>query len=184
MNKENGESSYRRFLDGEKEGLTEVIREYRDGLTLYLNSIVCDIHIAEELADEVFVVLYVDKPKYKHNSSFKTWIYGIGRNIAGKYLRKKINRSTLPIHEQIYISDSRDIEADYITEERNLLLYKALSEIKADYGQVLYLFYIEGFTHEETAEIMGKSSRQITDLLYRAKKAMKSKLEKGGFDYE
>ena len=34
------------------------------------------------------------------------------------------------------------------------------------------------------AEVMGKSKRQVGDLLYRAKKSLKSRLERAGFHYE
>ena len=44
---DNGESSYRRYLSGDDEGLVEIIRDYKDGLILYLNSIVSNIHTAE-----------------------------------------------------------------------------------------------------------------------------------------
>ena len=37
---DNGASSYRRFLNGEVEGLNELVEEYKDGLILYLNGYV------------------------------------------------------------------------------------------------------------------------------------------------
>lgn len=49
---------------------------------------------------------------------------------------------------------------------------------------MLYLTYFEDFDNSETAEIMKKSKRQIENLLYRAKGALKSELEKEGFEYE
>ena len=42
-------NSYRRFLSGDKEGLAEVIRTHRDGLTLYIYSIVGNMDLAEEI---------------------------------------------------------------------------------------------------------------------------------------
>ena len=45
----NGESSYRRFLDGDDEGLFEIVRDYRDGMLLYVNGIVGNIFVAEEV---------------------------------------------------------------------------------------------------------------------------------------
>lgn len=55
---DNGASSYRRFRDdGDESGLVEIIKEYRDGLVFYLNSIVGNIHTAEELAEDTFVLL-------------------------------------------------------------------------------------------------------------------------------
>ena len=35
---DNGASSYRRFLDGDDSGMVELVRDYKDGLLLYLNS--------------------------------------------------------------------------------------------------------------------------------------------------
>ena len=46
---DNGASSYRRFLDGDDKGLEEIVRDYKDGLILYLNSYVSNISVAEEL---------------------------------------------------------------------------------------------------------------------------------------
>ena len=44
---DNGASSYRRFLDGDDKGLAEIVRDYSDGLILYLNGVVNNISIAE-----------------------------------------------------------------------------------------------------------------------------------------
>ena len=51
---DNGVSSYRRFLSGDDEGLTLIIKEYKDGLILYLNSYVNNIYVAEEIMEETF----------------------------------------------------------------------------------------------------------------------------------
>ena len=34
---ENGENAYRRYLDGDDGGMTEIIRLYKDGLIIYIN---------------------------------------------------------------------------------------------------------------------------------------------------
>jgi RNA polymerase sigma-70 factor (ECF subfamily) len=64
------------------------------------------------------------------------------------------------------------------------MVHQALHRLKLEYRQVLYLIYFEGFTNAEAALIMKKTSRQIETLLYNAKKALKSELERSGFDYE
>ena len=50
--------------------------------------------------------------------------------------------------------------------------------------QVLILVYIEGFTSDETCKIMNKTKKQVDNLLYNARKALRSELEKEGFQYE
>lgn len=85
---DNGASSYRRFLEGDEDGFIEIVRDYKDGLMLYINSFTNNIHIAEELTEETFVKLALKKPRDSKKSSFKTWLYTIGRNTAIDYLRK------------------------------------------------------------------------------------------------
>ena len=79
--------NYRRFLNGEDDGLTLIIKEYKDGLILYINNYVNNIYIAEDLMQETFVKIAVKKPEFKGKSSFKTWLYAIGRNTTLDYLR-------------------------------------------------------------------------------------------------
>ncbi|WP_028518961.1 RNA polymerase sigma factor [Ruminococcus flavefaciens] len=181
---DNGESSYRRFLAGDNEGLHEIICAYRAGLILYLNSFVQDIHTAEELTEDTFFELMKKRPKFSGKSSFKTWLYAIGRNITAKYLRKHKKLSVVPLEEQDNFSDEENIEGDYIKNEQKRVVHKAMHRLKLEYRQILYLSYFEGFSNSEAAVIMKKSSNQIKALLYNAKKALRSELERSGFEYE
>ena len=54
---DNGESSYRRFLEGDDSGFIEIIRDYKDGLILFLHSMTRDYGLAEELCEDTFVRL-------------------------------------------------------------------------------------------------------------------------------
>ena len=166
----NGADIYIRFLNGDKEAFVELIREYKSGLLLF-------IHLSEEAADETFLKLYVDKPKYKSEYSFKTWLYTIGRNTALNYLKKNRFHSDSPIEDYFYISDNIDIEAEYLRSEQKMIVNNAMKALKKEYAQVLYLKYFEDLRSEDIAQIMDKSKRQISDLLYRAKQALKAELE-------
>ena len=59
-----------------------------------------------------------------------------------------------------------------------------MRKISSDHSQVLQLTFFEGFSNSEAAKIMKKTNRQIENLIYRAKKALKKQLEKEGFVYE
>ena len=175
---ENGASSYLRFLNGDKSGFTDIVREYKDGLTLFINTFIRDIHLSEDAANEVFLRLYVKRPKYKSQFSFKTWLYTIGRNTAINYIKKYRNTVFTDIEDCCYIADEKDIESDYIKGEQNLLIHQSLKALKAEYAQILYLIYFEELSNAEAAKIMGKTSKQISDLIYCAKKALKAELER------
>ena len=181
---DNGESSYRRFLEGDDEGLHELICTYRSGLILYINSFVQNIHIAEDMTEDTFAELAIKCPKFSGKSSFKTWLYAIGRNITAKHIRKKSKLSIVPLESQEYLADEEIIESYYIKNEQKRIVHKTLHSLNPDYRQVLYLTFFEGFSNEETALIMKKSKRQIETLLYNAKKSLKTELERGGFEYE
>lgn len=182
---DNGESSYRRFLNGDDEGLILIIKDYKDGLILYLNSYVNNICVAEDLMQETFFKIAVKKPQFKGNSSFKTWLYTIGRNLAIDYLRhnSKASVSSITIMEN-YIEDEANLEKQYIKNERKSIIHKALTRLKPEYRQVLWLVYFESFSNQEAAQVMHKSKRQIENLCFRAKQALKATLKKEGFEYE
>ena len=82
---DNGSSSYDRYLAGDDSAMGDLVREYKDGLTLFLNSFTNDLFEAEELMEETFFKLAYKKPKYSGKSSFRTWLYSIARNLAIDY---------------------------------------------------------------------------------------------------
>ena len=182
---DNGASSYRRFLDGDDNGITEIVENYKDGLILYLNGYVNNIFIAEELTEDTFFRLIIKKPKYSGKSTFKSWLYAIGRNVAIDYIRHNSKILNVPIDDvENYLIEEQNLEQSYIKEENMLIVNKALNELIPEYRNVLWLTYFEEFSNKETAIILKKTERQIKNLLYRARKALKSKLEKEGFEYD
>ena len=182
---DNGASSYRRFLAGDESGIVDIIRDYKDGLILYLNGYTKNIHIAEELMEETFVKLVVKKPRYSEKFSFKTWLYTIGRNAAIDWLRQGSRSADTPFEElEDVLADEDDLERSYIKEEQKIALHRAMEKLKEDYRHALYLSYFEDLSNAEIAKVMHKSKRQVENLIYRGKQSLKSELEKEGFVYE
>ena len=182
---DNGASSYRRFLDGDDKGLAEIVENYKDGLILYLNGYVNNVFIAEELTEDTFFRLIVKKPRYSGKSTFKSWLYAIGRNVAIDFVRHHSKQLNTPIEDmENYLSEEQSLERSYIKEERKIAVHKALSKLSVDYRTVLWLVFFEGLSNKEAAIVLKKNERQVRNLLYRAKQALKSKLEGEGFVYE
>ena len=130
---DNGASSYRRFReDGDESGLIEIIRDYKDGLILYLNSFVGNIHTAEELAEDTFVLLGIKKPKDKGKGSFKTWLYTIGRNVAVDYLRRNSKRTEIFTEDcPGLVCEEQNIEIAYIMIIMRLIILRIMFTVKA-----------------------------------------------------
>jgi RNA polymerase sigma-70 factor (ECF subfamily) len=180
---DNGSSSYSRYLAGDDAAMGELVREYMDGLIIFLNSFTNNLSEAEDLMEETFFRLAYKKPRYTGKSSFKTWLYSIARNLAIDSLRKRKGISHVSVEDCTNLSSSIDIEEQYINEERKVIIHRAISKLRDEYRQVVCLIYLEGFSNAETAIIMNKSNRQITNLLYQAKRALKVELEKEGITY-
>ena len=182
---DNGASSYRRFLEGDDDGIVQIIKDHKDGLMLYLNSFLLNIHLAEDLTEDTFVKLIARRPRFSGKSTFKTWLYAIGRNVALDFLRKNAKLPTVSAEEAMtLIADEADVARQYLCSERKLQVHKALKQLNDEYRQVLVLVYFEDFQNDQVASIMGKSKKQIENLVYRAKLSLKSELEKEGFVYE
>ena len=182
---DNGASSYRRFLEGDDSGLAELVRDYKDGLTLYLNGFVQNIHLAEDLMEDTFFKLLVKKPRFREKYSFKTWLYTIGRNVALDHLRRRKKLSDTPIEDyENTLTEEGSVETAYLRQEQRITVHRALRALKTEYRQVLYLVYFEDFSVGDAATAMGKSKHQTENLLYRAKGALRAELGKVGFVYE
>ena len=182
---DNGASSYRRFLGGDDQSIVEIIKDYKDGLMLYLNGFVQNIHVAEELTEDTVVKLVVKRPRFSGKSTFKTWLYTIGRNVAMDSLRKAAKLPTVSMDAlSLYASEEENVERNYIRTEQKIQLHQALKKLNTDYRSVLYLTYFEEFNHAQVAAVMKKSKKQVENLVYRAKLSLKSELEKEGFVYE
>ena len=180
----NDAERYRRFLDGDDNGLIEIIDEYHEGMSLYLNSIVNNMCLADDIVQETFVKLAIKKPPFRGKCSFKTWLFTIARNCAVDHLRKDQKISDLSLDEHLVISDVTDTEKEYFKEEQKKELYRAMKRLNPEYYQVLYLMYFEDLDTSDIARIMHKAKRQVSDLIFRARKSLRSELERKGFIYE
>ncbi len=182
---DSGAENYRRFLSGDNSGLVEIIREYKDGLIFYLRGFTDDILQAEELAEDTFVKLVTKRPRFNQKSKFKTWLYTIGRNIAVDHVRRQSRHVEITYDDCPEIANEEaNLEQAYIQEERSILLRRAIQELKPEYRQILWLIYFEGFTNREAAAIMKRSVHSVETMVYRAKRALRARLDEEDFIYE
>ena len=182
---DNGACSYRRFLDGDDKGLEEIVRDCKDGLIFFLLGFVGDFSTAEELMQETFFRLITRKPRFQPESGFKTWLYTVARNIALDHLRHQAKTAPLSYEDAATdLADVTDLEQSFLKEEQKIAVHRALKTLAPDYRQVLWLLFFEELSPAEAGRVMKKSPRQMKNLVYRAKAALKSELEKEGFEYE
>lgn len=180
-----GADSYRRFLCGDKEAITEIVEAYRAGLEYFLLSVTGDEDIAEELTQDTFVYLFVKKPKYRNVASFKTWLYTIGKHRAYKYIKKCSRCVPLELnYSSLFSEDIRTLEEKYFSDMEKLSVLDAMGKLRSEYREILWLTYFEELSNKECAEIMKKSVHNIEVLVSRARQALKKLLQEEGYTYE
>lgn len=172
------ESCYRQYLNGDDAGLEALMKKYGDPLTFYIDGYLHDVHEAEELMLDVFAYLFTKKPRIR-DGCFKAYLYKAARNMA---LRRKSKRKLVfSLDELTEEPDGRLLAEEVIrTEERNRILHFCMAEMNPDYREVLYLTYFEDMSYAQTAAVTGKTVKQITNLVYRGKVALRKLLEREG----
>ena len=182
---ETDEELYDRFLSTRDENVFRILVErHKVSLLLFLNGFVHNLDDAEELMIDTFAETVAGPTFFSGRSSFKTWLFSIGKHQALMFLRKnKKHLLDQEIGEEVSDpADSPEVQA--IEDERYRQLYLALSKLNHDYRQILLLLYFEQMSHEEAAKVMGKSKKQTYHLAERGRAALKENLERMGFSYE
>lgn len=171
---------YAQYLSGDESALTQLVQTYGDGLVRFAYCFVKDAMTAEDIAEDTFATLIVKRKRFSPRASFKTYLYKIARNKCVDYLRFK--RRFVPLDDLSNVLSASDVDTDVDLTERAKTLYKCMQCLPLQYRNVLTLTYIEEFSTEQTATIMGKTVKQIYNLLARAKVSLKELLINEGFE--
>ena len=182
-----GEELYSRFFEGDKGAFDELVELYEHELAAFINGFVHDYHEAKHLMIETFAQLVVSGGKFAGKSSLKTYIFTIGKNLALRYRKMRAHFAEQHISYEDAIEalvDENDAPENFMEREENKRhLHEAIKDLKAEYREVLEFLYFEDMSYAEAGRIMKKSEKQISNLAYRAKAALKKKLENAKFTY-
>ena len=174
------EELYRQYLSGDETGLEELIRKYDNPLTLYINGYLHDIHEAEDLMIEAFAYLIAKRPAIR-DGGFRAYLYQSARHMALRLLHKKRAGNCFSLDALTEEPEARELVEETVqSAERARLLRTCMAELHEDYREALFLVYFEGLSHAETAAVMGKREKQVADLIYRGKIALRKRLEQEG----
>ena len=179
------EEAYAAFCAGEQNAFDEIMVEFRQGLIFFLRGYVHSFDTAEDLAEDTFVELLIHKGRFRGQSSLKTFLYSVARHKAIDYLRREQRRPTVALDDLAEWSDDADSpEEQYLTKEHAQEIGKAIARIPKEYQEVLRMLYIERLRYDEIARIMNKNTKQIDNLAYRARGALRGVLGKEAMYFE
>lgn len=167
-----------KFQNGDKKAFEQLVIKYRYNAISFSQRFIHDPFMAEDITQDAFAYIYVYRDKYNSKYSFKTYLFTIIRNKSIDYFRKKQDR---PLYDKALISQGENLEETIIKKDRANCVNRNIDKLKEDYKTVIHLIDYEGFSYHEAAKIMGKSKAGIKILIYRARKKLKSLIEKEGY---
>ncbi len=178
---DNGASSYRRFLDGDESAFDEIMKELFHSLVFFVDRYVHDIHAAEDIAIDALADLGIHRHRYNFKVTLKTYLFMVGRSRALNYIkhRKVVDFAELSEAEALP-ADEKMLEEIVLADERKRVVNAAIGRLSEDMRIAVHLVYFEDMTYDEAAKVMKKNQKQVDNLLYRAKKELRTILGKDG----
>lgn len=136
---------------------------------------------AFDCAQETFIKVYENIRKFKHLSSFKTWLYRIAVNTCKNRLASgqfKIYQKTDYINEKIEIESSSDSPAVHFEKQRlQKIVQDAIDKLPLDQKQLIILRDIQQLSYQEIKEITGLPEGTIKSKISRAREKLKEILK-------
>lgn len=172
---------YKDFLKGDNEAFDILMDRYMEKLIYFINSFVKNIDVAEDLSQDVFVYILMNKKEYDFKYSLKTYLFTIGKSRALNYLKKN-NRTQNLIYENVEINES-EIEESIFKKEKYKGLREAIKQLPLEQSRAIYLSSIEELSYAEICEILNMSMPKVKSLLHRGKRNLKKILIKKGVVY-
>lgn len=127
----------------------------------------------EDLVQDVFIKAIDRYDSFKGDSSPKTWLITIARNLAIDEARKKKRRDWRRLITAYDNPIDASPEEKQLVSESRLELHQAIAGLKTDYRDVVILRGIEELPVTETADILKWSHTKVRVTFHRALKALK-----------
>ena len=128
--------------------------------------------LADDWAQETWVRAFRALPTFRGDSSFGTWILRIAMNSAAYELRRLARRWK----DEVPLDPSTSAQERASEPVLRARLERALAELPEGMRRILVLHDVEGYDHEEIAEILGNRSSTCRSQLFKARARMRELL--------
>ena len=141
---------------------------------------------AEDLTQETFLKAHSELKKLRDPAQFKYWLYRIARNEVYQKLRKSQRATVVSIDDEEvsyydFLEDESsglDPEGQVLALELNRVIQQALDEMAPKYRDVFILAVFQKESYDNISKIVGRSLLSVKTDIYRARLAVKERLNK------
>jgi RNA polymerase sigma-70 factor (ECF subfamily) len=157
---------------GDMWALETLFRRYEAPLVRYLQRLVRDEDVADDLFQEAFLRAYVNLGGFHPDRSFRAWLYRIATNAGLDWLRRR--RRALPPAS----TDDAGPAVEALVAERDLArrAEEAVAELADDHRMVFLLRHFEGLSYAEIAQVVGSPEGTVRSRMHYAVRALREKL--------
>lgn len=147
------------FIDGNESSFNKIVLKYQDKIYWHARRMTGNHLDADEVVQEVLMVLYTKMKSFKFKSSLYTWIYRITATRSINYLRKRNLRQIFSIDEpeSRQLSSNEDIINNIEQKEKFGILEKVLQKLPTKQREVFIFRNFEELSYEEIAQITGNT---------------------------
>jgi RNA polymerase sigma-70 factor (ECF subfamily) len=133
-----------------------------------------DTDLAQDLAQETFIIVWQQLPKFRNESSVGTWIFRIASNNCLRQIEKekKFTKTDLPVNLEEKKQESMEPQIQ--------MLYQFISELP-ETDRIIISLELEEVKQAEIAHIVGLSESNIRVKIHRIKEKLTQKFRENGF---
>src|ERR687891_1123914 len=174
-----------RILEGDRDRFTELVARYEKRVINYVYRIIHRYEDAHDLAQEIFVKVFLALDRYDPKYQFSTWLFRIAQNSAIDALRKKtLTEVSLarPTEEEPG-GKEREFADGGISPYRALknkqlsaAIDKAVGNLPPDYRELIQLRHFAELSYEEIASMKKLPLGTVKNKLFRARNLLKDAL--------
>ena len=183
INKKSDKELFEAFLNGNNDALNVLMLKYRKNLTNFVMIYVKNLETAEDIVQDSFVYIIINKSEYDFKYSFKTYLYTIAKSRALNYLKREKRKILIESDISNFIESDFTIENNIVTKENTKVLLEAIKKLPQKYQDVISLYYFEEFKYKEISKILNYSISKTKMSIHRAKKTLE-KILKEDYKYE
>lgn len=172
---------------GDQSAFAELVRRYQRRVAVTIRGVIGDATTqeTEDLAQDIFLLVYRSLPSFRGESGFGTYLTRIALRHCWRAARKRSRKSA--IERPLGIDESTDAEAFLhvtgaaaddllLREESRLQVRHALARLPDEFRLVLLMRIVEEMPVEQVAEILGISVGTVKSRLHRAREKMRDLL--------
>jgi RNA polymerase sigma-70 factor (ECF subfamily) len=142
-----------------------------------------DLAEAEDLTQEAFLQVFRSVGSFRGDSAFSTWLYRVAVNTVLMKLRRRKTPPTVSLDEPVPSESSTSLRRDVGNADPRLsgaidriALRRAMSELPDGCRKIFVLHEVEGYQHNEIAQMLDCSVGNSKSQLHKAKMKMRDLL--------